>query len=119
MGTLEGHYGDMCDIEFTVEGGKLWLLQTRIGKRTAVAEWIMAYDMEAEGLIDVDTALLRLDAGRLEELFKKVIAEGSGAEPIARGLNASPGAAVGRAVFSADDAQQWATRGEPVILVRR
>jgi pyruvate, orthophosphate dikinase len=119
MHTLETHYKDMCDIEFTVEQGKLWLLQTRVGKRTAVAEWIMAHDMEADGLIDVDTALLRLDADRLEELFKKVIAEGGGAEPIATGLNASPGAAVGKAVFSADDAQAWAERGEPVILVRR
>ena len=119
LGTLEGHYRDMCDIEFTVEQGKLWLLQTRIGKRTAFAEWIMAHDMEAEGLIDVDTALLRLDADRLEELFKKVIAAGGGATAIATGLNASPGAAVGRAVFSADDAQEWAARGEPVILVRR
>jgi pyruvate,orthophosphate dikinase len=117
--TLEGHYLDMCDIEFTVEQGKLWLLQTRIGKRTAFAEWIMAADMAAEGLIDVDTALLRLDADRLEELFKKVIAAGGGATPIASGLNASPGAAVGKAVFSADDAQVWAERGEPVILVRR
>ncbi|HEY7606449.1 MAG TPA: putative PEP-binding protein, partial [Actinomycetes bacterium] len=80
---------------------------------------IMAHDMLAEGLIDVDTALLRLDADRLEELFKKVIAAGGGAEPIATGLNASPGAAVGKAVFSADDAQAWAERGEPVILVRR
>ena len=119
MKTLERHYHDMCDIEFTVEQGKLWLLQTRIGKRTAFAEWIMAHDMHDEGLIDVDTALLRLDANRLEELFKKVIAEGAGAEPIASGLNASPGAAVGRAVFSADDAEAWAERGEPVILVRR
>src|SRR5829696_2168253 len=119
MKTLEGHYHDMCDIEFTVEQGKLWLLQTRIGKRTAVAEWIMAHDMLNEDLIDVDTAILRLDANRLEELFKKVIAEGGGAEAIATGLNASPGAAVGKAVFSADDAQEWAERGEPVILVRR
>ena len=119
MTALEGHYRDMCDIEFTVEGGKLWLLQTRVGKRTAFAEWIMAYDMHNEGLIDLDTALLRLDANRLEELFKKVIAAAGGAEAIASGLNASPGAAVGRAVFSADDAQEWAGRGEPVILVRR
>jgi pyruvate, orthophosphate dikinase len=119
MHTLETHYKDMCDIEFTVEQGKLWLLQTRVGKRTAVAEWIMAHDMLADGLIDVDTALLRLDANRLEELFKKVIAEGGGTEAIATGLNASPGAAVGKAVFSADDAQEWAERGEPVILVRR
>jgi len=117
--TLEGHYRDMCDIEFTVEQGKLWLLQTRIGKRTAFAEWIMAHDMGSEGLIDLDTAMLRLDANRLEELFKKVIASGGGATAIASGLNASPGAAVGKAVFSADDAQEWAERGEPVILVRR
>jgi pyruvate,orthophosphate dikinase len=119
MRTLERHYRDMCDIEFTVEQGKLWLLQTRIGKRTAFAEWIIAFDMLEEGLIDVDTAMLRLDADRLEELFKKVIAEGTEAEPIATGLNASPGAAVGRAVFTADDAVAWAERGEPVILVRR
>jgi pyruvate,orthophosphate dikinase len=119
MKALEIHYRDMCDIEFTVEQGKLWLLQTRIGKRTALAEWIMAHDMLAEGLIGVDTAILRLDANRLEELFKKVIAEGAGADAIASGLNASPGAAVGKAVFSADDAQVWAERGEPVILVRR
>ena len=119
MKTLENHYRDMCDIEFTVEQGKLWLLQTRVGKRTAFAEWIMAHDMLDDGLIDIDTAMLRLDANRLEELFKKVIAEGAGGEPIATGLNASPGAAVGKAVFTADDAQEWAERGEPVILVRR
>ncbi len=116
---LERHYTDMCDVEFTVEQGKLWLLQTRIGKRTAFAEWIMAHDMTDEGLIDVDVAILRLDAGRLEELFKPVIAAGHDVRPIAAGLNASPGAAVGRAVFTADDAQAWAERGEPVILVRR
>ncbi len=119
MKTLERHYRDMCDIEFTVEQSRLWLLQTRIGKRTAFAEWIMAYDMLEEGLIDVDTAVLRLDANRLEELFKKVIADDSKATPIATGLNASPGAAVGKAVFTADDAEAWAQRGEPVILVRR
>jgi len=117
MKTLERHYRDMCDIEFTVEQGKLWLLQTRVGKRTAFAEWIMAYDMLDEDLIELDEALLRLDANRLEELFKKVLA--SGGEPIAGGLNASPGAAVGKAVFTAEDAQAWAQRGEPVILVRR
>ena len=118
MRTLEQRYRDMCDIELTVEQGKLWLLQTRVGKRTAFAEWVMAYDMVDEGLIDVDTAMLRLDANRLEELFEKVLAEGGG-EPIATGLNASPGAAVGKAVFTADDAEAWAERGEPVILVRR
>ncbi|HEV8163861.1 MAG TPA: pyruvate, phosphate dikinase, partial [Actinomycetota bacterium] len=117
--TLETHYHDMCDIEFTVEQGKLWLLQTRVGKRTAFAEWIMAFDMLDEDLIDLDTAVLRLDANRLEELFKKVISEGGDGQPIATGLNASPGAAVGKAVFTADDAEAWAERGEPVILVRR
>jgi pyruvate,orthophosphate dikinase len=118
MDTLEGHYHDMCDIEFTIEKRKFWLLQTRIGKRTAFAEWVMAHDMLDEGLIGQDEALTRVDADRLEELFKRVIAGGAG-EPIAQGLNASPGAATGRVVFSADDAQEWAGRGERVILVRR
>jgi pyruvate, orthophosphate dikinase len=111
----------MCDIEFTIEKRKLWILQTRIGKRTAFAEWVMAYDMLDESLIDRDEALMRVDANRLEELFKRVIAASAAAEqmPIAQGLNASPGAATGRVVFSADDAQEWASRGEKVILVRR
>jgi pyruvate,orthophosphate dikinase len=118
MDTLEGHYHDMCDIEFTIEQAKLWILQTRIGKRTAFAEWVMAFDMLQEGLIDADTALLRVDANRLEELFKRR-ARTDQAAPIAKGLNASPGAAVGKVVFSADDAEAWANRGERVILVRR
>jgi pyruvate,orthophosphate dikinase len=71
MHTLEMHYRDMCDIEFTIERGKLWILQTRIGKRTALGEWVMAYDMLRENLIDADEALLRVDANRLEELFKR------------------------------------------------
>ncbi len=121
MDTLEKHYRDMCDIEFTIERGVLWILQTRIGKRTAFAEWIMAFDMLEEGLISEDEAVLRVDANRLEELFKRVVSEEAAkkAEPIARGLNASPGAATGRVVFTADDAQEWAERGEKVILVRR
>jgi pyruvate, orthophosphate dikinase len=118
MDTLETHYRDMCDIEFTIERGKLWILQTRIGKRTAFAEWVMAHDMLEEGLIDEDTALLRVDANRLEELFKRTV-QAAGATPIAKGLNASPGAATGKVVFSADDAEQWAKQGERVILVRR
>ncbi|HXF36462.1 MAG TPA: pyruvate, phosphate dikinase [Actinomycetota bacterium] len=120
MDTLERHYRDMCDIEFTIERGKLWILQTRVGKRTAFAEWVMAFDMLEEGLIDEDTALLRVDANRLEELFKRVIAREAleRAEPIAHGLNASPGAASGKVVFSADEAEAWARRGERVILVR-
>ncbi len=118
MHTLEMHYRDMCDIEFTIERGKLWILQTRIGKRTALAEWVMAYDMLEEGLIDEDTALLRVDANRLEELFKRTV-KAEGASPIATGLNASPGAATGKVVFSADEAESWARQGERVILVRR
>ncbi len=118
MGTLEGHFHDMCDIEFTIEKGRLWLLQTRIGKRTALAEWVMAAEMLEEGLIDADTALLRVDADRLEELFKRRV-RADGATPIATGLNASPGAATGEVVFSADDAQARAKQGAKVVLVRR
>ncbi len=119
MDTLEGHYRDMCDIEFTIEKGKLWILQTRIGKRTAFAEWVMASDMLEEQLIDEDTALLRVNADRLEELFKRR-ARTVGATPIARGLNAPRGAATGAVVFSADDAEARAKEsGEKVILVRR
>jgi pyruvate,orthophosphate dikinase len=119
MHTLEAHYRDMCDIEFTIEQGRLWILQTRIGKRTAFAEWVMAYDMLNEGLIDEDAALLRVDANRLEELFKRRV-KADGAEAIAKGLNASPGAATGQVVFSADEAERRARdEGAPVILVRR
>ncbi len=121
MHTLEMHYRDMCDIEFTIEKGRLWILQTRVGKRTAFGEWVMAFEMLDAGMIDEDTALLRVDANRLEELFKRRVSEETKgqADPIATGLNASPGAAIGRVVFSADDAEAWAERGERVILVRR
>src|SRR6266516_2920967 len=121
MDTLERHYRDMCDIEFTIEKGKLWILQTRVGKRTAFAEWVMAYDMPDEGLISEDEALQRVDADRLEQLFKPVIKADvkASARSIAKGLNASPGAAVGKVVFSADEAEEQGQRGEPVILVRR
>jgi pyruvate,orthophosphate dikinase len=118
MDTLEGQYRDMCDIEFTIEKGKLWILQTRIGKRTAFAEWVMAFDMLEEGLVDEDTSLLRVDANRLEELFKRRV-KADGTEPIAKGLNASPGAATGKVVFTADDAEARAKAGDKVVLVRR
>ena len=118
MSTLEGRYRDMCDIEFTIEKGKLWILQTRVGKRTAFAEWVMAFDMLGEGLIDEDAALLRVDPNRLEELFKRRV-KADGAQPVARGLNASPGAAVGKVVFTADDAEARAKDGDKVVLVRR
>src|SRR5438552_8990723 len=121
MDTLERHYRDMCDIEFTIEKGTLWILQTRVGKRTAFAEWVMAYDMLDEGLISEDEALQRVDADRLEQLFKPVIKANvkASARSIAKGLNASPGAAVGKVVFSADEAEERGQRGEPIILVRR
>src|SRR5918999_5245572 len=122
MKTLERHYKDMCDVEFTVEKRKLWLLQTRVGKRTALAEWVIANDMIDEGLIDEITAVRdRLSANKLGELFKPIIRadQKRSKDPVARGLNASPGAAVGRAVFSAEDASAWAEKGEKVILVRR
>jgi pyruvate, orthophosphate dikinase len=119
MDSLETHFKDMCDIEFTIEKGKLWILQCRVGKRTAFAEWVMAHDMLQEGLIGEDAALLRVDANRLEELFKRRV-DATGAEAIARGLNASPGAATGAVVFAADDAEARAKEdGQKVILVRR
>jgi pyruvate,orthophosphate dikinase len=118
MHTLEMHYRDMCDIEFTIEKGRLWILQTRVGKRTAFGEWVMAHEMLSEGLIDEDTALLRVDANRLEELFKRRV-DARGATAVAKGLNASPGAATGKVVFTADEAEQWALGGDAVILVRR
>ena len=110
MDTLEKHYRDMCDIEFTIEKTKLWILQVRVGKRTAFAEWVMAHDMLGERLIDADTALLRVDANRLEELFKRRV-KADGATPIAKGLNASPGAAIGTVVFTADEAERLGQAG--------
>ncbi len=118
MHTLEQHYRDMCDIEFTIEQGRLFILQTRVGKRTAFGEWVMAHDMLDDGLIDEGEALLRVDANRLEELFKRRV-DATGATPIAIGLNASPGAATGAVVFTADEAQARGRAGERVILVRR
>jgi pyruvate,orthophosphate dikinase len=122
MDRLEQHFKDMCDIEFTVEQRKLWLLQVRVGKRTSLAEWVIAYDMVQEGLIDDATAVRdRLTAGKLDELFKPIIDPDSkeGKDPVATGLNASPGAAVGKVVFTADDAASQAESGGKVILVRR
>ncbi|MFN2525713.1 MAG: pyruvate, phosphate dikinase, partial [Actinomycetota bacterium] len=120
--SLETHYKDMNDVEFTVEQGRLWLLQTRVGKRTALAEWVIAWDMLDEGLVDETTVVRdRLTAGKLDELFAPVIKADlkKSEEPLARGLNASPGAAVGRVVFTADEAQSRAEEGDKVILVRR
>ncbi|NDV83342.1 pyruvate, phosphate dikinase [Bacteroides sp. 51] len=117
---LEDHYRDMQDMEFTVQEGKLWMLQTRSGKRTGAAMVKIAMDMFRQGMIDEKTALLRIDANRLDELlhpvFDKVALKS--AKLIAKGLAASPGASTGKIVFSADDATDWAKRGEKVIMVR-
>lgn len=117
---LEKHYGDMQDLEFTIQDGKLWLLQTRSGKRTGAAMLKIAVDLLSEGIIDEKEALLRLEADKLDELLHPVFdktAE-STATKMAKGLPASPGAATGRIVFFADQAAAWAADGKRVILVR-
>ncbi len=115
---LERHYCDMQDIEFTVERGKLYLLQTRTGKRTTAAALRIASDMVDEGLIGEDDAVKRLDPAQLDQLLHRVISPTVNATPIATGLPASPGAASGVAVFDPDVAEQRAAAGEDVILVR-
>jgi pyruvate,orthophosphate dikinase len=115
---LEKHYRDMQDLEFTVERGKLFLLQTRTGKRTAAAAVRIARDMVDEGLIDTATAVQRVNAAQLDQLLHPVIDPGARATPLVTGLPASPGAASGIAVFDPDEAEARATRGEAVILVR-
>jgi pyruvate,orthophosphate dikinase len=116
--TLEQHYRDMCDIEFTIEQGKLWMLQTRIGKRTARAALKIAVDMVAEGMITREEAVLRIDAAQLDQLLHPQFDVDAHYDVVAKGLNASPGAAVGEVVFSADDAEEAAAEGRKVILVR-
>ncbi|MGD9536494.1 MAG: pyruvate, phosphate dikinase [Alphaproteobacteria bacterium] len=115
---LEGHYRDMQDIEFTVQKGKLWLLQTRTGKRTARAALKIATDMVAEGLIKEADAVRRIDPQALEQLLHPALDPSAPRELIARGLPASPGAAVGKVALSADEATDLAAKGEAVILVR-
>ncbi|MDB4909528.1 MAG: pyruvate, phosphate dikinase, partial [Gemmatimonadetes bacterium] len=115
---LEQHYRDMQDIEFTVERGTLYLLQTRTGKRTAAAAIRIADEMVAEGVITQREAVLRVDAEQLDQLLHPVIDPGARAEEIATGLPASPGAASGQAVFDPDVAEQRAAEGIRVILVR-
>ena len=116
---LERHYADMQDLEFTIQHGKLWLLQTRSGKRTARAAVKIAVDMVREGLIDKRTAVSRVDPEQLEQLLHPTLDSRGAPPPIGRGLPASPGAASGRLVFNADDAKDAAESGEHVILVRR
>lgn len=117
---LELHYHDMQDIEFTIQEGKLWMLQTRSGKRTGSAMVKMAMDMLREGLIDEKTAVRRVEPEKLDELLHPVFDKQGlkKATIFAEGLPASPGAACGRVVFFADVAEEWAERGEKVILVR-
>jgi len=115
---LEKHYKDMLDIEFTVQDGKLYMLQTRVGKRTAAAALKIAIDMVKEKLIDKKTAILRIDPQQLDQLLHPMIDPKAPTEVIAKGLPASPGAAVGKVVFTAEDAEKAADRGEKVILVR-
>ena len=117
---LEQHYSDMQDIEFTIEEGKLWMLQTRIGKRNGVAAIKMAVDMFNENMIDKETAILRVNPNQLDELLHPALDKASedGATKLTKGLPAGPGGATGRVVFTADDAEEWNNKGEKVILVR-
>ena len=118
MNTLETHYRDMCDIEFTIEQGRLFLLQTRVGKRTAAAALRIAVEMQDEGLIDKREAVLRVQPAQLDQLLHPQFDPAASYTPLTKGLNASPGAAVGRVVFSAEAAQARREAGDRVILVR-
>ncbi|GGQ55703.1 pyruvate, phosphate dikinase [Couchioplanes azureus] len=119
MAKLEGHYRDLCDIEFTIERGKLWMLQTRVGKRTAAAAFRIAAQLVDEGMITLDEALRRVSGAQLAQLmFPRFDLSGDPAV-LTKGIGASPGAASGKAVFSAQRAVELAAEGEDVILVRR
>lgn len=115
---LEKHYNDMQDIEFTIQQGKLWMLQTRRGKRTAMADVRIAVEMVKEGAIDKETAVSRVPAEKIEQLLFPMVDKDADANVIGVGLPAGPGAAVGKAVFTAERAEEMAAMGEDVILVR-
>ena len=119
MSKLETHYKDLCDIEFTIENKKLWMLQTRVGKRTAGAAFRIATQLVDEGLIDMDEALQRVSGAQLAQLMFPKFDEDAAKKKITKAVNASPGAAVGKVVFDSVVAAEWAARGEDVILVRR
>ncbi|MEU5835827.1 pyruvate, phosphate dikinase [Streptomyces diacarni] len=122
METLENHYRDLCDIEFTIERGKLWMLQTRVGKRTAAAAFRIATQLVDQGLIDEAEALRRVNGSQLAQLMFPRFDAGGGvenADQIGWGIAASPGAAVGKAVFDSYTAIKWSRSGEKVILIRR
>ena len=118
--SLQKHFRDMQDIEFTIQDGKLWMLQCRVGKRTGLAALNMAMDMLHEGLIDEKTAVMRVAPAQLDELLHPILdpASEKRATVIARGLPAGPGGSVGQIVFTAEDAVEWAAAGKNVILVR-
>ncbi|MEU5688727.1 pyruvate, phosphate dikinase [Streptomyces venezuelae] len=119
METLETHYKDLCDIEFTIERGQLWMLQTRVGKRTAGAAFRIATQLVDQGLIDEAEALQRVNGAQLAQLMFPRFDEGASVEQLGRGIAASPGAAVGKAVFDSYTAIKWSRSGEKVILIRR
>ncbi len=119
MQTLEEHYKDLCDIEFTIERGKLWMLQTRVGKRTAAAAFRIATQLVDQGLINMDEALARVNGAQLAQLMFPRFDDTAEKQRIAKGMNASPGAAVGKVVFDSYTAIKWSRSGEDVILVRR
>ena len=119
MRRLETHYRDLCDIEFTVERGKLWMLQTRVGKRTAAAAFRIATQLVDEQLITMDEALQRVTGAQLAQLMFPQFDAAAERELLTRGMAASPGAAVGRVVFDSATAVAWAARGERVLLLRR
>ena len=118
--SLEAHYSDMQDIEFTIQESKLWMLQTRVGKRNGAAAIKMAVEMKKEGMITKETALLRVKPEQLDELLHPMldVEVENKAEVLTKGLPAGPGGATGRIVFTADDAEEWHKNGEMVILVR-
>jgi pyruvate,orthophosphate dikinase len=119
MHTLEQHYRDLCDIEFTIERGKLWMLQTRVGKRTAGAAFRIATQLVEEGLIDMDEAVRRVSGPQLAQLMFPQFDRSNSQKPSTKGTAASPGAAVGQVVFNSEDAVVAAAEGRDVILVRR
>lgn len=119
METLENHYLDLCDIEFTIERGQLWMLQTRVGKRTAGAAFRIATQLVDQGLIDEAEALQRVNGAQLAQLMFPRFDDEAKVEKVGRGIAASPGAAVGKAVFDSYTAVKWSRSGEKVILVRR
>ncbi|MFE9227412.1 pyruvate, phosphate dikinase [Streptomyces massasporeus] len=119
METLENHYKDLCDIEFTIERGVLWMLQTRVGKRTAGAAFRIATQLVDQGLIDEAEALTRVNGAQLAQLMFPRFDEDAKVSQVGRGIAASPGAAVGKAVFDSYTAVKWSRSGEKVILIRR